>query len=303
MVNTKVKLSGIELKNPIITASGTFGFGKEFGELYDLNCLGGISVKGTTLNARFGNPTPRIAECKAGILNSVGLQNPGIDSVLKNELPSLRKSYDNLILLNVGGFSVEEFATCVKKANDSTDFDIIELNISCPNVHKDGKNFGTDVNSAKEIMRAIRKETTKPIYVKLTPNVTNISEIAKAMEGEGADGLSLINTLLGMRIDVRRKAPVLKNIMGGYSGEGIFPVAVRCVYQVAKAVKIPLIGMGGVSTAYDVIELMMAGATAVQVGTANLIEPYAAKNIVESLPKVMKELKINDINEIIGAVL
>ncbi len=302
MVDLSVDLFGKTLINPVMTASGTFGFGEEFSNFYDLNVLGGISVKGTTKELRFGNNLPRIAEVKSGILNSVGLQNPGIDNVLAKHLPQLRRKYKNIIMLNIGGFDIAEFVECIEKADKSNDFDFIELNISCPNLHNNGKNFGVDKDSAALVVKNVRKLTKKPIVVKLTPNVTDITEIAKAVEAEGADGISLINTLLGMKIDIKTRRPILANKMGGYSGDGVFPVAVRCVYQVANAVKVPVIGMGGISTAKDVIEMMMAGATAVEVGTANLINPYVSKEIVENLPMELENIGVKNIREIIGVV-
>ncbi|MCL2212968.1 MAG: dihydroorotate dehydrogenase [Oscillospiraceae bacterium] len=302
-MNITTTLSGITLKSPIIPASGTFGFGYEFpvyNPIYDIGILGGISIKGTTKEARFGNPTPRAAECYAGMLNSVGLQNPGIDAVLATEIPKLRSVYSGAIIANICGFSLEEYVHCVTLADGCADIDIIELNISCPNVKDGGHAFGTDPKTAAEITAAVRAVTTKPLYIKLTPNVTDIVSVAKACESAGADGLSLINTLLGMRIDPRTRRPVLANKMGGFSGPAIFPVALRIVYQVYSAVSIPIIGMGGVSSARDVVEMMLAGATAVQVGTANLVNPYACRDIVEELPKVMEKYGIASLTEIIG---
>ncbi len=298
MVNLSVNLSGVVLKNPVIPASGTFGFGYEFAEWYDLNELGSISCKGTTREARFGNPTPRIAECERGMLNAVGLQNPGVDAVIAQELPHLRQVYQGPVIGNVSGFSLEEYAQTCEKMNDHVD--ILEVNISCPNVHAGGMSFGTEPKSAAEVTKAVKAVTTKPVYMKLTPNVTDITAIARACAEAGADGISLINTLLGMRIDSRRRRPVLANITGGFSGPAIFPVAVRMVWQVYEAVKLPIIGMGGVSTAADVVELMLAGATAVQVGAANLIDPCACKNIIDSLPGELEALGVKDINELIG---
>ena len=300
MVNTKVTLSGLTLDNPIIPASGTFGFGYEFADLYDINILGSISCKGTTKEPRFGNPTPRIAECTNGLINSVGLQNPGIDKVISEELPKLAKHYKKPIIANISGFSVDEYAYTCEKIDSQEQVGIIEVNISCPNVHNGGMSFGTNANSAFEVTKAVKAVTTKPVYIKLSPNVTDIAEIAKACEAAGADGISLINTLMGMRIDLKTRKPVIANKMGGFSGPAIFPVAVRMVYQVYDAVKIPIIGMGGVSSARDVIEMMLAGAAAVQVGAANLVDPYACKNIIEELPEVMEKFGINSLEEIIG---
>lgn len=300
MVDTKVTLSGLTLDNPVIPASGTFGFGEEFKDFYDINMLGSFSFKGTTLEPRFGNPTPRIAECTDGMLNAVGLQNPGLETVVSRELVKLKEYFNKPVIANVSGFSLEEYVTCCAEMDKQEQVGIIEVNISCPNVKHGGMSFGTNPESAAEITRAVKAVTTKPVYIKLSPNVTDIVSIAKACEHAGADGLSLINTLLGMRIDIRRRKPVLANKMGGFSGPAIFPVAVRMVYQVAKAVNIPVIGMGGVSTAEDVIEMMMAGATAVQVGAANLVDPYACKKIIEDLPRIMEKLQIEKLEEIIG---
>lgn len=300
MVNTKVILSGLELDNPVIPASGTFGYGYEFAELYDINMLGSFSFKGTTKEPRFGNPTPRIAECPRGMINSVGLQNPGIDKVISEELPKLKKCFNKKVVANISGFSVDEYAYCCERIDKEEQVGIIEVNVSCPNVHNGGMAFGTSAAAAAEVTKAVKKVTTKPVYIKLSPNVTDIVEIAKACEDAGADGISMINTILGMRIDLRTKKPVVANKMGGFSGEAIFPVALRMVYQVYEAVKIPIIGMGGVSSADDVIEMMLAGATAVQVGAANLVEPFACKNIIESLPQTMEKYKINDLMSIIG---
>ncbi len=297
---TAVELSGLTLKNPLIAASGTFGFGEEMAELYDLNCIGGISVKGTTKSARFGNPTPRIAECPAGMLNAVGLQNPGIREVCAHALPSLRQRYQGVILANIGGFSLDEYAECCAEADREPSVDLIELNISCPNVHDGGMSFGTSASAAEAVTAAARRATKKPLYVKLTPNVTDIAEIAKACEAGGADGLSLINTVLGMRIDVARRRPVLANQTGGLSGPAILPIAVRCIWQVYEAVSIPLIGMGGVKTAKDVLELMLAGARAVQVGAATLLDPFALRDLAAALPEEMERYGIRDINEIVG---
>ena len=300
MVNTKVNLSGVELSNPIIPASGTFGFGYEFAELYDINILGTFSFKGTTKEPRFGNPTPRIAECSMGLINSVGLQNPGIDKVIAEELPKLRECFKKPVIANISGFSVDEYVYCCEKINNEDQVGIIEVNVSCPNVHNGGMSFGTTPELAAEVTRKVKSVTTKPVYIKLSPNVTNIVEIAKACEDAGADGISLINTLMGMRIDLKTKKPVVANKMGGFSGPAIFPVAVRMVYQVYEAVKIPIIGMGGVSSAEDVIEMMLAGATAVQVGAANLVNPFACKEIIENLPKVMEKYGITNLTDIIG---
>ena len=300
MVNTKVTLSGIELDNPIIPASGTFGFGYEFAELYDINMLGTFSFKGTTKDARFGNPTPRIAETASGMLNSVGLQNPGVDMVIAQELPKLKQVFNKPVMANVSGFCVEDYAYTCEKLDSEDQIGWFEVNISCPNVHGGGLAFGTSAENAAAVTKAVKKVTNKPVYIKLSPNVTDITEIAKACEAEGADGLSLINTLLGMRIDLKTKKPILANKMGGFSGPAIKPVALRMVYQVYDAVKIPIIGMGGVYTAEDVVEMMLAGATAVQVGAANLVEPYACKNIIEDLPRVMEKYGINNLTDIIG---
>ena len=300
MVNTKVNLLGIEIDNPIIPASGTYGFGYEFADLYDINILGTFSFKGTTKDPRFGNPTPRIAECNAGMINSVGLQNPGVDKVISEELPKLAKVFNKPVMANVSGFSVEEYAYTCEKINACEQVGWIEVNVSCPNVHNGGMSFGTEPAAVEKVVKAVKSVTTKPIIIKLSPNVTDIVSIAKSAESAGADGISLINTLLGMRIDINRRQPVIANKMGGFSGSAIFPVAVRMVYQVYDAVKIPIIGMGGVSTAKDVIELMMAGATAVQVGAANLVNPYACKTIIEDLPNELAKLNVKDINEIIG---
>ena len=300
MVDTKVTLSGVELDNPIIPASGTFGYGYEFAEIYDINILGSFSFKGTTKEPRFGNPTPRIAECTAGMINSVGLQNPGIDAVITEELPKLKKCFNKPVVANISGFSVDEYAYCCERIDKEEQVGIIEVNVSCPNVHNGGMSFGTDQKAAAEVTKAVKAVTTKPVYIKLSPNVTDIVAIAKACEEAGADGISLINTLMGMRIDKRTRKPVVANKMGGFSGSAIFPVAVRMVYQVYNAVNIPIIGMGGVTDAEDVIELMLAGATAVQVGAANLVDPFASKKIVEDLPEVMAKYKINSLKDIIG---
>ena len=302
MGKMNVNLCGIELDNPIIPASGTFGFGYEFAELYDINMLGTFSFKGTTKDPRFGNPTPRIAECTAGMINAVGLQNPGVEKVISEELPKLAKCFSKKVMANVSGFSIEDYAYTCEKLDKCDQVGWLEVNVSCPNVHGGGMSFGTSPEAAAQVTAAVKKVTTKPVIIKLSPNVTDIVSIAKACEAAGADGISLINTLLGMRIDLKTKKPVIANTMGGFSGSAIFPVAVRMVYQVAHAVNIPVIGMGGVTTAEDVIELMLAGATAVEVGAANLIDPYACKNIIEDLPRVMEEYKINSLSEIIGGV-
>ena len=294
------KLCGIELDNPIIPASGTFGFGYEFAELYDINILGSLSFKGTTREPRFGNPTPRIAECASGMLNAVGLQNPGVDRVISEELPKLFSVFNKPVMANVSGFSEEEYIDTVRKLDSVDKIGWFEVNISCPNVHGGGMSFGTSPEMAGRVTRAVRAVTKKPIIIKLSPNVTDIVSIAKACEAEGADGVSLINTLMGMRIDLSKRAPIIKNKTGGFSGPAILPVAVRMVYQVYEAVKIPIVGMGGVSRAEDVIELMLAGATAVEVGAQNLVDPYACKRIIDDLPSVMEKYKINSLSEIIG---
>ncbi len=300
MVNTKVTLCGIEMDNPIIPASGTFGFGYEFAELYDINILGTLSFKGTTLNPRFGNPTPRIAECPSGMLNSVGLQNPGVDAVIERELPKLRRVFHKPTMANVSGFSIDEYVETVRKLDTVEDIGWFEVNISCPNVHGGGMSFGTSPELAESVTRAVRDVTGKPIIIKLSPNVTDIVGIAKACEAGGADGVSLINTLLGMRIDLKRKKPILANKTGGYSGPAIKPVAVRMIYQVYEAVKIPIVGMGGVACAEDVLELMLAGASAVEVGAENLVNPYACRDIINSLPSAMEKYGIENLSEIIG---
>ena len=300
MVDTKVNLLGIELDNPVIPASGTFGYGYEFSELYDINMLGTFSFKGTTKDARFGNPTPRIAECTSGMINAVGLQNPGVHKVIEEELPKLKKCFNKKVMANVSGFSVEDYVYTCSLLDKEEQVGWLEVNISCPNVHGGGMSFGTSPQAAAEVTSAVKKVTTKPVILKLTPNVTNIVEIAKACEDAGADGISLINTMLGMRIDLNRKKPIIKNVMGGFSGRAIFPVALRMVYQVSGAVKVPVIGMGGVSSADDVIEMMLAGATAVQVGAYNLVNPYACRDIINDLPEKMKKYKINSLKEIIG---
>jgi len=300
MVSTKVNLCGIEMDNPVIPASGTFGYGYEFAELYDINCLGTFSFKGTTAEPRFGNPTPRIAEFEGGMLNAVGLQNPGVDAVIANELPKLAGCFHKPVMANVSGFSVEEYVTVCEKLNACEQVGWLEVNISCPNVHGGGMSFGTDPKAAAEVTAAVKKVTSKPVIIKLTPNVTSIADMAKACEDAGADGVSLINTVLGMRLDLRKRKPLLANTTGGMSGPALLPLAVRMVWQVYNAVKIPIVGMGGVSTAEDVIELMLAGATAVEVGAANLVEPYAARNIVRDLPAAMEKYGIRDLKEIIG---
>ena len=300
MVDTKITLSGIELDNPIIPASGTFGFGYEFAEIYDINMLGTFSFKGTTKEPRFGNPTPRIAECPSGMINAVGLQNPGVEKVISEELPKLKKCFNKPVMANVSGFAVDEYVYCCEKLDKEDQVGWLEVNVSCPNVHGGGMSFGVSPDAAAEVTRAVKAVTTKPVYIKLSPNVTDIVSIAKACEEAGADGISMINTMLGMRIDLNKKKPIIANKMGGYSGSAIMPVALRMVYQVYEAVKIPIIGMGGITTAEDVIEMMLAGATAVQVGAANLIEPFACKDIIEDLPRVMEKYKINSLKEIIG---
>ena len=301
MVNTQVTLCGISLDNPVIPASGTFGFGQEFAALYDINCLGSFSFKGTTLGPRFGNPLPRIAECPSGMLNAVGLQNPGVKHVKEVELPALAKIFHKPVMANVSGFSVSEYVSVVEQLSDVEQIGWFEVNISCPNVHGGGMSFGTCPDAAAEVTRAVRAVTKKPLIIKLSPNVTDIASIAKACEDAGADGISLINTLLGMRMDLRTRKPLLANTTGGYSGPAVFPVAVRMVYQVYDAVKIPIVGMGGVSSAEDVLEMMLAGATAVEVGAANLVDPYASKKIVEALPQVMEQYGIKSLAELIGA--
>ena len=300
MVNTKVNLCGITLDNPVIPASGTFGFGYEFADLYDINRLGTFSFKGTTKDARFGNPTPRIAEVEAGMINSVGLQNPGVDAVIANELPKLKECFSKKVMANVSGFSVDDYVYTCEKLNGEDQIGWFEVNISCPNVHGGGLAFGTSAQNAAAVTKAVKKVTDKSVIIKLSPNVTDITEIAKACEAEGADGISLINTLLGMKIDLKTKKPVVANKMGGFSGPAIKPVAVRMVYQVYEAVKIPIVGMGGIMTAEDVIEFMLAGATAVQVGAANLVNPFACRDIINMLPKTMEKYGIRDLNDIIG---
>ncbi|MBQ7117853.1 MAG: dihydroorotate dehydrogenase [Clostridia bacterium] len=300
MVNTKVDLLGLELDNPVIPASGTFGFGYEFAELYDINCLGSFSFKGTTLESRFGNPTPRIAECPQGMINSVGLQNPGVHKVIAEELPKLKEVFNKKVIANVGGFAIEEYQECAKLLDAEEQVGILEINISCPNLHAGGVNFGTDAKNAAAVIEAVKKVTKKPVMAKLTPNVTDITEIALACEAAGADGISMINTLLGMRIDLKTKKPVIANKMGGFSGPAIMPVALRMVYQVYEKVNVPIVGMGGISKAEDVIEMMLAGATAVQVGAANLVNPFACRDIINDLPQVMEKYNISSLKEIIG---
>ncbi|MBR2926613.1 MAG: dihydroorotate dehydrogenase [Clostridia bacterium] len=300
MVNTRVDLCGISIDNPIIPASGTFGFGYEFAEYYDINCLGTFSFKGTTKDPRFGNPTPRIAECEAGMINAVGLQNPGVDAVISHELPLLKKCFSKPVMANVSGFSIEDYAYTCQKLDACEQIGWFEVNISCPNVHGGGMSFGTSPEQAAAVTRAVKAVTTKPVFIKLSPNVTDIASIAKACEEAGADGISLINTLLGMRIDLKTKRPVIANKMGGFSGPAIKPVALRMVYQVYEAVSIPIIGMGGVSSAEDVIEFMLAGATAVQVGAANLVNPFICRDIINELPAVMQKYRIDNLTDIIG---
>ncbi|MBO5859821.1 MAG: dihydroorotate dehydrogenase [Clostridia bacterium] len=300
MVNTKVNLCGIELDNPVIPASGTFGFGYEFAELYDINCLGTFSFKGTTKDPRFGNPTPRIAECERGMINAVGLQNPGVEKVISEELPKLAKCFSKPVMANVSGFAIEDYAYTCEKLDKEEQVGWLEVNVSCPNVHGGGMSFGTSPEAAAEVTKAVKAVTTKPVIIKLSPNVTDIVSIAKACEEAGADGISLINTLLGMRIDLKTKKPVIANKMGGFSGPAIKPVGIRMVYQVSQAVNIPVIGMGGVETAEDVIEYIMAGATAVEVGAANLVDPYASFEIIKNLPDVMLKYGIKNLNDIKG---
>lgn len=302
MGRLSVNLCGLEIDNPIIPASGTFGFGYEFAQLYDINCLGTFSFKGTTKDARFGNPTPRIAECTAGMINAVGLQNPGVEKVISEELPKLSKCFNKKVMANISGFAVPDYAYTCELLNKQQQVGWLEVNVSCPNVHGGGMSFGTSPEAAAEVVRAVKAVTTKPVIVKLSPNVTDIVAIAKACEQAGADGISLINTMLGMRIDLKTRKPVIANKMGGFSGPAIFPVAVRMVYQVANAVNIPVIGMGGVSTAEDVIEMILAGATAVEVGAANLINPYACRDIINDLPRVMDKYRIDNLKDIVGGV-
>lgn len=302
MVDLSVELAGMKMDNPVVPASGTFGFGKEFNEFYDINILGSFSFKGTTKDARFGNPTPRIAECTAGMINAVGLQNPGVDHVIAHELPELKKFFYKKVIANVSGFSVDDYAYTCEKLDKEEQVGILEVNVSCPNVHGGGMSFGTSPECAAEVTKAVKAVTHKPVFIKLSPNVTDIVSIAKACEEAGADGICLINTLLGMRVDIKRRKPVIANTMGGFSGSAVFPVAVRMVYQVSKACSIPVMGCGGVTTARDVIEMMMAGATAVQVGAANLVDPFACKKIIEDLPGVCEDLGIEKISDIIGVV-
>ena len=302
-MDTTTYLCGHKIDNPIIPASGTFGFGQEYREMYDLNILGAISIKGTTREARFGNPTPRIAECKAGMLNSVGLQNPGVEAVVGHELPELAKIYRKPIIANVCGFSLEEYVEVARRMCEADNVGWIELNVSCPNVKHGGMSFGTDAGCAAEVTSAVKAVCSKPVIVKLSPSVTDIVAIAQACQEAGADGLCLINTLLGMRLDLQKRRPILANITGGFSGDAVFPIALRMVYQVAKVCHIPIVGCGGISTARDVVEMMMAGASAVEVGTANLINPYACRDIIEELPNVMQRLKIDNLTDIIGAAL
>ena len=303
MVDTRVSLCGITLDNPVIPASGTFGYGYEFGELYDINILGTFSFKGTTREPRFGNPTPRIAETASGMLNAVGLQNPGVEKVISEELPKMRKVFHKKVMANVSGFSLDDYVYTCSKLDECEDIGWLEVNISCPNVHGGGMSFGTSAKSAAEVTKAVKRAVRKPVIVKLSPNVTDIVEIAKACEAEGADGISLINTLMGMRIDLRTRKPLLKNTTGGLSGPAIFPVALRMVYQCAKAVKIPIVGMGGVSNAEDVLEMMFAGATAVEVGAQNLVDPYACRDIIADLPRMMEKYRVEKLSDIIGAAL
>ncbi len=300
VIDTRINLCGVEMDNPVIPASGTFGYGREFAEWYDIRCLGSFSIKGTTAEPRFGNPTPRIAECASGMLNAVGLQNPGVDAVVAEEMPNIAKIYGKPVIANIGGFSIDEYVACSEKLAACDNVGILEINISCPNVHGGGMGFGTQASSAAEVTRAVRKVTDKPIFIKLTPNVTDICEIAKAVEAEGADGISMINTLLGMRIDKKKRQPIITNVTGGYSGPAVFPVALAAVYRVYKAVNIPIMGMGGVSSAEDVIEMMLAGAAAVQVGAANLINPCACRDIILDLPRVMEKYGIEKLSDITG---
>ncbi|MBC8568970.1 dihydroorotate dehydrogenase [Mogibacterium sp. NSJ-24] len=300
MVNTKVDLCGVTLDNPVMAASGTFGYGYEFAELFDINILGSFSFKGTTLEPRFGNPTPRIAECREGLINSIGLQNPGVDKVIEEELPKLKRCLHKKVMANVGGFSVEEYTEVCQRLDSCDQVGWLEVNVSCPNVHGGGIAFGTDAKAAAQVVKAVKSRVSKPVIVKLSPNVTDITEIAAACEEAGADGISLINTMLGMRIDLKTRKPVVANKMGGFSGPAVFPVALRMVYQVYECVDIPIIGIGGIFSAEDVIEMMLAGASAVQIGAANLVNPYVCKEVVEALPQTMKKYGINDLKDIIG---
>ena len=302
MVDLSVNLAGMKMDNPVVPASGTFGFGNEFKDFYDINILGSFSFKGTTKDARFGNPTPRIAECKNGMINAVGLQNPGVHHVIEHELPDMKKYFNKKVIANVSGFSVDDYAYTCNLLDKEEQVGILEVNVSCPNVHGGGMSFGTDPQCAAEVTRAVKAVTSKPVFIKLSPNVTDIVSIAKACEEAGADGICLINTMLGMRIDLKKRQPVIANKMGGFSGDAIFPVAIRMVYQVSKACNIPVMGCGGVSSAKDVIEMMMAGATAVQIGAANLVNPYVCKDIIEALPKECEALGINKIIDIIGVI-
>ena len=302
MVDLSVNLAGMQMDNPIVPASGTFGYGQEYNDFYDINILGSFSFKGTTKDARFGNPTPRIAECPAGMINAVGLQNPGVHHVIEHELPELKKIFNKKVIANISGFSVEDYAYTCELLDKEEQVGILEVNLSCPNVHGGGMSFGTSPEVAAQVTRAVKAVTTKPVFIKLSPNVTDIVAIAKACEEAGADGICLINTMLGMRIDLKKRQPVIANKMGGFSGDAIFPVAVRMVYQVSKACNIPVMGCGGVSSAKDVIEMMMAGATAVQIGAANLVNPYICKQIIEDLPKECEKLGIQKLSDIIGVV-
>ena len=302
MVDLRTKLSSLELDNPLIPASGCYGFGQDFAPLYDLNILGSISFKGTTVEPREGNALPRIAECPMGMLNSVGLQNPGVKVVVEEELPALKKIFHKPLIANISGFSFEEFSILAEEMDKVENVGLLEVNISCPNVHNGGMAFGTDVKNVAEVCKRVKEKTKKPVYMKLSPNVTDITEMAKAAEAAGADGISLINTLLGMRIDIKRRRPVLANKVGGYSGPGVFPIALRMVYQVRKAVQIPIIGMGGIASAEDVIEMMMAGASAVEIGAENLVHPYICRDILENLPILCEELGISSLQEIIGII-
>ena len=302
MVDLRTKLSSLDLDNPLIPASGCYGFGQDFAPLYDLNILGSISFKGTTVEPREGNALPRIAECPMGMLNSVGLQNPGVKVVVEEELPALKKIFHKPLVANISGFSFDEFSILAEEMDKVENVGLVEVNISCPNVHNGGMAFGTDAKNVAEVCKRVKEKTKKPVYMKLSPNVTDITEMAKAAEAAGADGISLINTLLGMRIDIKRRRPVLANKVGGYSGPGVFPIALRMVYQVRKAVQIPIIGMGGIASAEDVIEMMMAGASAVEIGAENLVHPYICRDILENLPILCEELGISSLQEIIGII-